>query len=62
MTILEASVVERTIPKFVQAVSEAEKGNAKIVMMLDAFYDEPDLLYLAVQYAGEHGVSLIFTA
>ncbi len=44
---------------FVEAVSGAQTKKADtLIMMLDAFWNEPELLYVALNYARDQGVTV----
>jgi hypothetical protein len=59
----ELDKVKRLLPEFIKAVEEAKKEqNTILVTTLDAFYLEPELLYLAIHYANENNISITFGA
>ena len=54
------ALIERGAPRFIPSVRRAlaDKADAGIVLTLDAFTEEPELLYACAWYAAVHGVPL----
>ncbi len=46
---------------FIDSVAAAQHKEAPVIMMLDAFWREPDLLYVALDYARTSGVDVTLT-
>ncbi len=61
MTALYRKEVETRLPEYVAVVRAVALGKADLVLMtLDAFVDDPVLLYKALWYAGEQGARVEF--
>lgn len=55
----EVYLREHDAGDFIEAVSSTQTKKAgTLVMMLDAFWDEPELLYVALSYARDQGVTV----
>jgi len=55
----EVYLRERDAGDFVEAVSSTQTKQAgTLIMMLDAFLGEPELLYVALNYARDQGVTV----
>lgn len=54
----ERDLAER-VPSWVEAVRRAKSDDAKMILTLDAFADDPQLLYDAMWLAHSSGVTVI---
>jgi hypothetical protein len=55
----EVYLREHDAGQFVDAVRSTQTNKAgTLIMMLDAFHDEPELLYVALSYARDQGVTV----
>lgn len=52
------SALVREVPELIEAVTEAKKQGAVLLLTLDAFAGEPELLYRALWYAYSEGVDV----
>jgi hypothetical protein len=52
---------EHDAADFINSVATAQREHAPVIMMLDAFWREPDLLYVALDYARSTGVDVTLT-
>lgn len=55
----EVYLREHDAAGFVDAVTKAQRDKAPVIMMLDAFWREPDVLYVALDYARTSGVDVM---
>jgi hypothetical protein len=54
-------LIQREAPSFIRAVQSGKSGDTDgIVLTIDAFGNEPELLREVLVYAAEEGVSVIF--
>lgn len=55
----EVYLREHDAGNFIEAVKGAQTEQADtLIMMLDAFWNEPELLYIALNYARDQGVTV----
>jgi hypothetical protein len=55
----EVYLREHDAGNFIEAVSSTQTKQADtLIMMLDAFWNEPELLYVALNYARDQGVTV----
>ena len=53
--------IKRDAPSFIEAVEKSRDGSSEgIVLTIDAFGNEPELLREVLVYAAEEGVTVIF--
>jgi hypothetical protein len=58
----EVYLREHEAGNFIKAVQGVQKEKADtLIMMLDAFWGEPELLYVALNYARDQGVTVTMT-
>jgi hypothetical protein len=57
----EVYLREHDAAGFIDSVAAAQREKAPVIMMLDAFWREPDLLYVALDYARASGVDVTLT-
>jgi hypothetical protein len=58
----EVYLREHDAAGFIDSVATAQRTKASVIMMLDAFWREPDLLYVALDYARASGVDVTLTS
>lgn len=54
----EVYLREHNAAGFIDSVAKAQREKASVIMMLDAFWREPDALYVALDYARASGVDV----
>ena len=55
----EVYLREHQAGDFIEATGSAQtKADGNLIMMLDSFWNEPELLYVALSYARELGVAV----
>lgn len=62
MKAIDDSTVDRlrlAIPEWIKAVENARGGDANLIMTLDAFADDPQLLFDALWFAYDRGVTVV---
>jgi hypothetical protein len=57
----EVYLREHDAGQFIEAVKSTKQDGDTLVMMLDAFWGEPEALYVALNYARDEGVSITLT-
>lgn len=57
----EVYLREHDAAGFIDSVVTAQRGQAPLIMMLDAFWRDPDVLYVALDYARASGVDVTLT-
>jgi hypothetical protein len=57
----EVYLREHDAAGFIDSVTTAQREQTPVIMMLDAFWREPDLLYVALDYARSSGVDVTLT-
>jgi hypothetical protein len=57
----EVYLREHDAAGFIDSVIKAQREKAQVIMMLDAFWREPDVLYVALDYARASCVDVILT-
>ena len=57
----EVYLREHDAAGFIDSVAKAQREKAPVIMMLDAFWREPDALYVALDYARAIGVDVTLT-
>jgi hypothetical protein len=57
----EVYLRERDAAGFIDSVAAAQRENAPVIMTLDAFWREPNVLYVALDYARASGVDVTLT-
>jgi hypothetical protein len=57
----EVYLHEHDAGSFIDSVTKAQREKAPVIMMLDAFWREPDVLYVALDYARSSGVDVTLT-
>ena len=53
------ALLKRTVPEWVKAVQKSKKEEANLIMTLDAFADDPQLLFYALWFAHDYGVAVM---
>lgn len=57
----DRDLIQREAPSFIEAVQKGKTGDTDgIVLTIDAFGNEPELLREVLVYAAEEGVAVIF--
>ncbi len=57
----DRALIEKEAPSFIEAVGRGKTGETEgIVLTIDAFGHEPELLREVLVYAAEEGVAVIF--
>jgi hypothetical protein len=58
----EVYLREHDAARFIDSVAASQREKAPVIIMLDAFWREPDLLYVALDYARSSGVDVTLAA
>lgn len=51
-------LLKQTVPEWVKAVQKSKEKDAKLIMLLDAFAGDPQLLFDALWFAHDEGVAV----
>lgn len=55
---LEVFLREHQAADFVKAVAKCQETKSDLLLSVKAFFREPDILYVALDYAASHGVTV----
>jgi hypothetical protein len=52
-------LLKQTVPEWVKTVQKSKEKDANLIMTLDAFADDPQLLFDALWFAHDEGVAVM---